>query len=84
MGLGQWSCYLKIPLQTFDTETAATLTPSCLCIVLVMASDLLGGGAGRGVLRGWRQGLYFQTQEGQNEAFKVILPHRELREPAAF
>lgn len=63
MGLGQWSCYLKTPLQTFDTATAVVLIAPHLCIILVMASDLLGGGDWERRVRGWRQELNFQTQK---------------------
>lgn len=66
MGLGQWSYYLKTPLQTFDTATAVGLIAPHLRIILGMASDLLGGGArmgGEGREQGWRQELNFQTQK---------------------
>lgn len=52
MGLGQWSCYLKTPLQTFDTATAVALIAPHLRIILVMVSNLLGEGGGLGGIGG--------------------------------
>ncbi len=62
MGLGQWSCYLKTPLQTFDTATAVALIAPHLRIILVMASDLLGGGTGRGGCRAGGRNLIFKLK----------------------
>lgn len=61
MGLGQWSCSLKTPLQTFDTVTAIALITPHLCIILVMASDFLGKGdcEGRGMCRFGGRNLIF-------------------------
>lgn len=46
MWLGQQSCYLKTPLQTFGAATAIALTAPHLCITFVTAADVLGGRAG--------------------------------------
>ena len=43
MGLGQQSCYLKTPLQTFDTPTAVALIASHFRIISVDATDFWGG-----------------------------------------
>lgn len=47
-GTGTMVLLLETPLQTFDTAIAVALIAPHLRIILSMASDLLGGGAGIG------------------------------------
>lgn len=64
MGLGQWSCYLKTPLQTFDTATAVTLIAPHLRIIFSHGFTLAGWGlgGGRGVCRVGGRNLIFKLK----------------------
>lgn len=82
---GLWTDVLKIPCQIFGTVTAVVFL-SLFNYLLFVSFNILNlftfRSAGWDYMV-WSRNLNFYSKR-QNEAFKLILPCRELREPAAF